>query len=571
MRRLAVYLKPFIPRMSVGFCIKAGGTLVELVIPWILSYIIDDLIPLGEIGPVCVWGGLMIVCSLLAWIGNIAANRMASAVARDCTRQIRHDLFRRISYLSEKRVDQFTIPSLISRMTSDTYVLHQTVGMIQRLGVRAPILLVGGVIVTLTLDPVLTLIMVATLPIVGAITFYVSRKGARLFRIVQKASDGMLRVVRENAAGIRVIKALSKSAYERDRFRRVNDDLTEKERTAEKTMALINPVMSLLLNLGIVAVIAAGAVRVNNGTTEIGKIIAFMNLFTIVLNALMAINRMFTMLSRAAASSARVLEVLDTPVELYETEPHYSFLPENAPHIAFRDVTFRYDRGSFTVRGLNFTLQRGETLGIIGATGAGKSTIVRALMRYYDVKSGAIEIDGVDIRDYATTDLRAKFGVVFQNDTLFKDTIRENIRLGRSLSDEELLEAARRAQALDFIQAQGGLDAPVAIKGANLSGGQKQRLLIARAAYKNAKYLFFDEATNSLDANNERTIMERLQRLFEGKTVVIVAHRLSTVKNADNIVVLDHGHIVEQGTHAELTAKKGYYYELVKNQLELGN
>lgn len=567
MRRLAVYLKPFIPRMSVGFCIKAGGTLVELVIPWILSYIIDDLIPLGEIGPVCVWGGLMIVCSLLAWIGNIAANRMASAVARDCTRQIRHDLFRRISYLSEKRVDQFTIPSLISRMTSDTYVLHQTVGMIQRLGVRAPILLVGGVIVTLTLDPVLTLIMVATLPIVGAITFYVSRKGARLFRIVQKASDAMLRVVRENATGIRVIKALSKSAYERERFKRVNDDLTEKERTAEKTMALINPVMSLLLNLGIVAVIAAGAVRVNNGTTEIGKIIAFMNLFTIVLNALMAINRMFTMLSRAAASSARVLEVLDTPVELYETESHYSFLPENAPHIAFRDVTFRYDRGSFTVRGLNFTLQRGETLGIIGATGAGKSTIVRALMRYYDVKSGAIEIDGVDIRDYATTDLRAKFGVVFQNDTLFKDTIRENIRLGRSLSDEELLEAARRAQALDFIQAQGGLDAPVAIKGANLSGGQKQRLLIARALAGSPEILVLDDSSSALDYKTDARLREEIRLHYASATKIIVAQRVSSIMHAEKILVMENGRVIGMGTHDELMETCPLYREIGDSQI----
>ncbi|WP_455013065.1 ABC transporter ATP-binding protein [Hominenteromicrobium sp.] len=567
MRRLAVYLKPFIPRMSVGFCIKAGGTLVELVIPWILSYIIDDLIPLGEIGPVCVWGGLMIVCSLLAWIGNIAANRMASAVARDCTRQIRHDLFRRISYLSEKRVDQFTIPSLISRMTSDTYVLHQTVGMIQRLGVRAPILLVGGVIVTLTLDPVLTLIMVATLPIVGAITFYVSRKGARLFRIVQKASDAMLRVVRENATGIRVIKALSKSAYERERFKRVNDDLTEKERTAEKTMALINPVMSLLLNLGIVAVIAAGAVRVNNGTTEIGKIIAFMNLFTIVLNALMAINRMFTMLSRAAASSARVLEVLDTPVELFETEPHYSFLPENAPHIAFRDVTFRYDRGSFTVRGLNFTLQRGETLGIIGATGAGKSTIVRALMRYYDVKSGVIEIDGVDIRDYATTDLRAKFGVVFQNDTLFKDTIRENIRLGRSLSDEELLEAARRAQALDFIQAQGGLDAPVAIKGANLSGGQKQRLLIARALAGSPEILVLDDSSSALDYKTDARLREEIRLHYASATKIIVAQRVSSIMHAEKILVMENGRVIGMGTHDELMETCPLYREIGDSQI----
>ena len=223
----------------------------------------------------------------------------------------------------------------------------------------------------------------------------------------------------------------------------MNDDLTEKERTAESTMALINPVMSLLLNLGIVAVITVGAVRVNNGTSEIGKIIAFMNLYTIVLNALMAINRIFMMLSRASASSARVLEVLDTPVELFETEPHFSFLPKDAPHVEFDHVTFRYARGSFAVRNIDFALKRGETLGIIGATGAGKSTIIRLLMRYYDVSEGSVKIDGVDIRDYATSDLRAKFGVVFQNDTLFKDTIRENIRLGRNLTDEQLLEAAR--------------------------------------------------------------------------------------------------------------------------------
>ena len=553
--------------MSLGFAIKVGGTLVELAIPWILSFIIDDLIPLGEIAPVCLWGGLMLVCSLLAWVGNITANRMASAVARDCTRQIRHDLFRKISYLSERRVDRFSIPSLISRMTSDTYVLHQTVGMIQRLGVRAPILLVGGVLVTLTLDPVLTLIMVATLPVVGAITFFVSRRGVRLFKLVQKGSDAMLRVVRENAVGVRVIKALSKSEYERSRFQRVNDELTRRERTAEKTMALINPVMSLLLNLGIVAVIVVGGVRVNNGTTEIGKIIAFMNLFTIVLNALMAINRMFTMLSRAAASSARVLEVLDTPVELYETAPHYSFLPENAPHIAFRDVTFRYDRGSFAVRNLNFELKRGETLGIIGATGSGKSTIIRALMRYYDVAEGKIEIDGVDIRDYATTDLRAKFGVVFQNDTLFKDTIRENIRLGRNLSDEQLLEAARRAQALDVIEAQGGLDAPVAIKGANLSGGQKQRLLIARALAGNPEILVLDDSSSALDYRTDSLLREEIRLHHSDATKIIVAQRVSSILHAEKILVLEDGNVIGMGTHDELMASCPLYREIGESQI----
>lgn len=556
--------------MGVGISFKAVGTLVELAIPWILSYIIDDLIPLKEIRPVCLWGGLMIVCSLVAWGGNITANRMASAVARDCTRQIRHDLFQKISYLSESRVDAFTIPSLISRMTSDTYVLHQTIGMIQRIGVRAPLLLFGGIIVSLTMDPMLTLIMVASLPIVGVIVFYVSRKGAKLFKIVQKASDSMLRVVRENAVGVRVIKALSKSDYERARFKKVNDDLTEKERTAESTMALINPVMSLLLNLGIVAVITVGAVRVNNGTSEIGKIIAFMNLYTIVLNALMAINRIFMMLSRASASSARVLEVLDTPVELFETEPHFGFLPKDAPHVEFDHVTFRYARGSFAVRNIDFALRRGETLGIIGATGAGKSTIIRLLMRYYDVSEGSVKIDGVDIRDYATSDLRAKFGVVFQNDTLFKDTIRENIRLGRNLTDEQLLEAARRAQALEFIKEQGGLDAPVAIKGANLSGGQKQRLLLARALAGDPDILLLDDSSSALDYKTDSKLREEIRLHCADATKIIIAQRISSIMHAEKIMVLENGNVIGMGTHEELMETCPLYREIGESQIGEG-
>ena len=567
MTRLLKYLKPFIPRMTAGFAVKVFGTVIELAIPWILSYIIDDLIPLGRMSPVVIWGMLMIVCSLLAWVGNVVANRMASAVARDFTGTLRHDLFARISYLSERQVDGITIPSLISRVTSDTYVMHQTVGMMQRLGVRAPILLVGGIIVTLTLDPVLTLIMVATLPFVAVITFTVSRKGSRLFKKVQAASDSMLRVVRENAVGVRVIKALSKSEYERGRFKVVNDRLTENERNAENTMALINPVMSLLLNFGIVAVIVAGAYRVQGGVTEVGKIIAFMNLFTIVLNALLAINRMFTMLSKAAASSARILEVLDTPEELFEHEPHYSFIPENAPHIAFRNVTFRYDKGSFEVSGLNFELQRGQTLGIIGSTGSGKSTVIRALMRYYDVAEGSIEIDGVDIRDYATSDLRAKFGVVFQNDTLFKDTIRENIRLGRQLSDGELLEAAREAQASDFISSEGGLDAPVAIKGANLSGGQKQRLLVSRALAGSPEILVLDDSSSALDYKTDSKLREEIRLHCADSTKIIIAQRISSIMHADLILVMDNGRVIGSGTHGKLIKNCELYREISESQI----
>ena len=567
MKRMVAYLRPFIPRMTVGFTIKVLASLVELAIPWILSYIIDDLIPLSEIKPVIIWGGLMIVCSLLAWAGNVAANRMASAVARDTTCQVRHDLFLKISYLSERRVDELTIPSLISRMTSDTYVLHQTVGMIQRLGVRAPIMLIGGMIVTLTLDPVLTVIMLITLPIVFAITYFVSRRGTRLFTKSQQASDHVLRVVRENVVGVRVIKALSKSGYERERFNGVNDTLSERERAAETTMALTNPAMSLILNLGIAAVIVAGAYRVQGGLTEVGKIIAFMNLFTIVLNALRAINRMFTMLTKAAASSARVLEVLDTPSELYETGPHYSFIPKDAPHIAFRNVTLRYKSGSFAVKDLDFELKRGETLGIIGATGSGKSTVIRALMRYFDVFEGAVEIDGVDIRDYATADLRAKFGVVFQNDTLFNDTIAENIRLGRDIPDERLLEAASWAQASEFIETQGGPEAPVAIKGANLSGGQKQRLLIARALAGDSEILVLDDSSSALDYKTDSLLREEIRKHCGNATKIIVAQRISSIMHADKILVMDNGRVIGMGTHDELMQSCRIYCEISESQM----
>ncbi len=350
----------------------------------------------------------------------------------------------------------------------------------------------------------------------------------------------------------------------------MNDDLTEKERTAESTMALINPVMSLLLNLGIVAVITVGAVRVNNGTSEIGKIIAFMNLYTIVLNALMAINRIFMMLSRASASSARVLEVLDTPVELFETEPHFGFLPKDAPHVEFDHVTFRYVRGSFAVRNIDFALKRGETLGIIGATGAGKSTIIRLLMRYYDVSEGSVKIDGVDIRDYATSDLRAKFGVVFQNDTLFKDTIRENIRLGRNLTDEQLLEAARRAQALEFIEEQGGLDAPVAIKGANLSGGQKQRLLLARALAGDPDILLLDDSSSALDYKTDSKLREEIRLHCADATKIIIAQRISSIMHAEKIMVLENGNVIGMGTHEELMETCPLYREIGESQIGEG-
>ena len=339
MNTVLQYVKPYTKRIALGLSIKTIGTLMDLFIPWILSHIIDNVIPTGNIPMVIIWGGGMIICSILAIVGNISANRMAASVARDTTKRLRHDLFVKISFLSNTEVDKFTIPTLISRMTTDSYAIHHLVGMLQRIGVRAPILLLGGIGITLFLDATLTLAMIAILPLAALLIILISRIGVKLYRKIQIAVDDMVRVVRENATGIRVIKALSKSEHERGRFQSVNEDLTKKEKNAALIMSTINPAMSFLMNAGFVVVIVLGAYRVNEGTSEIGKIIAFMTYFTIILNALMSITRIFTMTSKATASADRIKEVLDAQNErdITVAEEDASNIEEdtsmNIPHI----------------------------------------------------------------------------------------------------------------------------------------------------------------------------------------------------------------------------------------------
>ena len=306
MRTIFRYLKPYVPRMSLGLFIKFIGTIMDLLLPWILSYMIDDVVPQERISLILLWGGVMLLCSAAAVITNIVANRMASWVAQHTTEAIRHDLFTRISYLSCKQIDNFTIPSLESRLTTDTYNLHQMIGMMQRLGVRAPILLLGGILVTLTLEPVLSLVLLAVLPLIGLLVFAVSRKGIPLYGKLQQGIDSMVRTVRENITGIRVIKALSKTEYEQNRFSHVNEEVVRREKKAGITMALTNPLMNLFLNIGLTMVILVGAWRVNAGLTQPGKILAFLTYFTIILNAMLSITRMFVMYSKGSASASRI-------------------------------------------------------------------------------------------------------------------------------------------------------------------------------------------------------------------------------------------------------------------------
>ncbi len=563
MRDILAYLKPHAGRMTLGFVIKFIGTIMDLFLPWILAYLIDEVVPLRSVPLILLWGGAMVVCSVIALVGNIVANRMASRVARDTTESIRHDLYKKTAYLSARQMDWFTVPSLESRLTSDTYNVHQMIGMMQRLGVRAPILLLGGVLVTLTLEPVLTLVLVSTLPLIGIVVYLVSKKGIPMYTKLQQAVDSMVRTVRENVSGIRVIKALSKSEYEKQRFTKVNRDVVARDTKAGITMAVTNPVMNLFLNLGLTLVVIVGAFRVNAGVSQPGKIIAFMTYFIIILNAMLMVTRMFVMVSKGSASAGRISEVLNAGEDL-SIQP----LPQvGKAHVEFQNVSFAYHK-SETVTGISFSLKQGETLGIIGATGSGKSTIINLLMRLYDVNKGRVLIGGRDVKSIPSEELHRMFGVVFQNDYLMADTIAANIDFGRNLPREQIEAAASAAQASEFIDSLAdGYDHMLTAKGTNLSGGQKQRLLIARALAGKPSILILDDSSSALDYRTDLKLRQAIREEYAGTTTVIVAQRVSSIKHANHILVLEDGRIIGSGTHEELMDSCGIYQEISRSQM----
>lgn len=565
-RIFAYYLKPYYRRMAGGFLIKFTGTLMDLLLPWTLAHMIDTVIPANGRNEILLWGLFMVLCSVLAVTFNIIANRMASRVASDTIYAIRSDLFAKAMYLTDRRCDELTRPSLISRLTSDTYNVHQMLGRIQRLGVRAPILLIGGIMMTMLLDPVLSCILLVSLPLLALVVYTISKKSIPMFADLQDSVDRFVRLVREDIAGIRVIKALSKEEDERVRFEKINKEVVERERKATVTTAVTNPAMNVLLNMGLVAVIVAGAYRVNHGMTEVGRILAFMTYFTIILNALLSISRMFIIMSRAAASASRIMEVLDG------TDEREILMTEKAqdrpsPHIEFEHVCFSYNKVRNNLSDISFSLEKGETLGIIGSTGSGKSTVVNLLMRLYDADEGMIRIDGQDIQSFELPGLRRRFGTVFQNDVIFEDSILENLRLGRDLTEEQMQEALLYARAKEFVEDKGGIHQTLDIRGANLSGGQKQRILIARALAAHPEILILDDSSSALDYKTDAALRGELHAHFADTTCIIVAQRISSVMGADRILVLEDGRQIGYGTHRELMETCETYREIEASQM----
>ena len=551
MGRLGKYIRPYWAYILLTVLIKTVGSVMDLFIPFLMEIILDDLVPAKNMPGIYLYGGMMILCAAVCLTLNIVSNRMSAISSGKITRKLRHDLFHKLQHLSARQLDELTVPSAESRLTSDTYNVNQLLNRIQRMAIRAPILLVGGAVMMLTMDAPLALVLIGLLPIIGVVVYFVTKHSVPLYTRQQTVLDKVVRTVQENITGIRIIKALSKTAHEKKRFNDVNCELTAIDTKAGLITAVTNPVASLTLNLGLTLVVVVGALRVNSGKIESGVIVAFLQYFTIMLNAMLFMTRIFIMWSKGEASAKRVADVLEMPEDM-TVLPLEEDVASPAPHIEFQDVSFSYTGIGKNIDSLSFLLERGQTLGILGPTGCGKSTVIRLLLRLYDPDEGCIRIDGQDIRTIPYDALRQKFGTVFQNDFLAEGTIGDNIRFFRPLEDAQLLQAAQNAQAEFIAQKEGGMDAQVMVRGNNLSGGQKQRLLIARALAADPEILILDDSSSALDYQTDAALRRALRQNYRNTTTVVVAQRVSSLRHADLILVMDDGAVIGMGKHDEL-------------------
>ena len=565
MKGLMKYIRPEIAYMLVTMVIKFAGTYAELWIPSLMETMLDEKVPTGDLKQIYLFGGIMLLAALVCFGLNITANRMTAFSSGRITRAIRHDLYAKLQRLSARQMDALTVPSAESRLTSDTYNVNQMFTRLQRMGVRAPILLIGGITMLVQMDGMLALVLIGLLPLITLVVYFVTKKSLPIYTRQQKVLDRVVRVVQENITGIRVVKALSKTAYEKERFNEVNRDLAQTSQKAGMVTSITGPVTSVVLRVGLSIVVLLGAYRVNAGAIKAGVIIAALQYFVMIINATSGVTRIFVMWSKGEASAKRVAEVLELPEDM-PVEPAGE-PEENAPHIEFRSVDFSYTGVGKNIDALSFKLQHGQTLGILGGTGSGKSTILNLLMRLYDANAGHILIDGQDIKGIPYETLRKKFGIVFQNDFITEGTIAHNIRFFRDVDDAALQQAADCAQAEFIAQKEGGMDAEVVIRGNNLSGGQKQRLLIARALAADPEILVLDDASSALDYRTDAELRRALRENYRHTTTVLVTQRISSLQHADLILVLHDGCVIGSGTHAQLMETCEEYRSIADAQM----
>ena len=583
MRLIARAMGRYKRAVTVCIFIKLIGTLCELLLPYILEHIIDDIAPLGNLRLAVLWGLLMFAAAVLCRQLNVAANRRAVDTAHRVSYDIRQDLFRKTANLSGSQFDAFGLPSLISRMTSDSYNVQSAVQQLQSLCVRSPMLLAGGVIVTLVMDASLAMILIGMLPVLILVVLVVTARGLPMYNQVQQKLDAVVRVMRENITGIRVVKALSKTEYEKRRFAQANREMTDSDIAAGTMMAIPSPLMQLCFNGGLALVVFIGAGRVNKGVMEPGVILAFLTYFNMIIMGVMGLSRIFMTMSKAGASADRIDQVLHTEIDQRILSESEALTPGGDEFIRFEHVSFSYgedsaasaDASGFAgeerekaLTDISFALKRGESLGIIGPTGCGKSTIISLLMRFYDVRDGGVFVDGKDVRTYDKDRLRERFGVCFQNDMVFQDTLRSNVRFGRDLDEGAFRAAIEDAMAAEYIDAlEDGADYRAAIKGANLSGGQKQRLLVARALAARPEILVLDDSSSALDYRTDAAMRRAIRQNHTGSTLIMIAQRVSSIMGMTHILVMDNGKCVGYGTHEELLKTCPAYRETYQIQM----
>ena len=564
MKTVLGYLRPHARRVAVGISIKFTAAMLELALPLLLAHIIDDCVPAGELGAIRRAGLGMMVLAFGAAFCNIAANRMAARVSMEMTRDLRRDLYRRAQSLSCAQADRISLSSLVSRLTNDTYNVHQMFDKIQRGGIRAPMLVLGGLTLTFLQAPLLGLVQLGACGLTFLAIALVTRRGIPHYTRAQEAVDTVVRILRENASGVRVIKAMACQGRERARFEEASRAARRAEETAGAIMAAANPLSDFLLNTGLVLVVAAGAVLVNAGWLASGQIVAFLSCFTLIQTATLGLAKLFVKLSKGVASARRIEEILLAP----EDQPARPGAGRNGPELGMEKVSFSYLGMEQDLEDASFTLNKGETLGILGPTGAGKTTLISLLLRLYDAGGGVVWVGGRDAAGLDRTDLGSRFGVVFQNEALLNDSIYENISFLRSLPRADVEAAAGTAQIGDFIRSlPEGLDTRVDIRGANLSGGQRQRLLIARALAARPGVLILDSADSALDYRTAAGLYAALRRDYPGVTLVVISERVAALQEADHILVLEEGRIAAQGSHAQLLKTNQRYRKMAELQM----
>lgn len=568
MKGLLHFLKPYKRLLIIGPTFKLLEAILELLLPYFMSKVIDVGVANGDKAYIYTMGGFMLLLAILGVIFALICQYSASLVSQGVGSDMRNAMFQHIGTLSNAELDTLGTASLVNRITSDINQLQLAVAMLIRLVIRAPFLCIGGLIMAFLLDAKLSIIMIIVLPIFIFILIVTMTKTVPLYKMVQSKLDEISRIIRENLSGIRVIRAFSKEKYESTRFDKVNKEYAENAIGVGKISALLNPLTSLVMNFSIGAIIWFGGIRVNTGSMTTGGIIAYIGYITQILAALIVISNLVVIFTKAYASAGRVLEVFNTKTSIEDRKNEPSRVESNYV-VEFNDVAMSYKSGAnLSVRNISFQVKLGETIGIIGGTGSGKSTIMNLIPRFYDVTEGEILVDGINIKDYPIEKLRNRIGIVPQKSVLFTGSIKDNIRMGKEdATDEDIRMAATIACASEFIdKLPEGYDTKIYRGGVNVSGGQRQRLAIARALVRKPDILILDDSFNALDYVTDATVRKQLKANRNNQTTFIVSQRASTIKDCDQIIVLNDGEIAGLGTHEELMKHCLVYIEICKSQ-----